>query len=151
MNNTIFEAQTTQTGPFKNAAESLKDLLTEANLECDEDGIKIMSMDASHSYLVCCTLYGCKFENYKCNQKIVIGVNIIYLFKIIRTLDSGEVLTLFMEEDNQDELGIKIDSEKKNSVTFSYLSLMDINEEDYQLPATVFSSVITSPTSDFAK
>ena len=151
MGGTIFEAQTIQTGPFKNLAESLKDLLNEANLECDEKGIKIMSMDSIHSYLVCCKLEGSKFENYKCDKRLVIGLNITYLFKIIRTMDNGEILTLFIEEDNQDELGIKIESEKKNSVTISYLSLMDLNEDDLELPAEEFSSVITIPTSDFAK
>ena len=62
MSRTVFEAQTIQTGPFKNLAESLKDMLTEANLECDEKGIKIMSMDSSHSYLVYVNLDGSKFE-----------------------------------------------------------------------------------------
>jgi proliferating cell nuclear antigen len=151
MSRTVFEAQTIQTGPFKNLAESLKDMLTEANLECDEKGIKIMSMDSSHSYLVYVNLDGSKFENYKCEKPLVLGLNITYLFKIIRTMDNGEILTLFIEEDNGDELGIKIESEKKNSVTISYLSLMDLNEDDLILPAQEFNSVITLPTSDFAK
>ena len=84
-------------------------------------------LDSGLPYLVCCKLDGSKFENYKCEKRLVIGLNITYLFKIIRTMDNGEILTLFIEEDNQDELGIKIESEKKNSVTISYLSLMDLN------------------------
>ena len=48
-----------------------------------------------------------------------------YLFKIIKTMNTNEVLTLFIEENNENELGIKIENGEKNTVTVFYLSLID--------------------------
>ena len=151
MSNTVFEAQTVQTLAFKNLSEGLKDMLNEANLECDSNGIKVISMDVSHSFLVYLNLEAEKFEKYKCNEKRIIGVNMTYLFKIIKTMNTNEVLTLFIEENNENELGIKIENDEKNTVTVFYLSLMDLDEDDLSLPPAEFESVITMLSGDFQK
>ena len=48
----ILEVQTVQSSAFRILIEALKEILTDANLEFDETGMKIMAMDSSHTVLV---------------------------------------------------------------------------------------------------
>ena len=147
----IFEVQTVQSSAFRILIEALKEILTDANLEFDETGLKIMAMDSSHTVLVHLKLNAEQFEVYKCKQRTVIGVNMINLFKLIKTMGNSDTLTLHLEEENQCMLGIRIENSEKNSITKFKLNLMDLHEENIQIPPPTFSSVITMPSIYFQK
>ena len=51
-NGNLFEIKTVQSGAFRTLIEALKEILTEANLEFDSNGIKIMAVDETHTVLV---------------------------------------------------------------------------------------------------
>mgnify|MGYP001216331793 CR=1 FL=1 len=145
------EVQTVQSSAFRILIEALKEILTDANLEFDESGMKIMAMDSSHTVLVHLKLNANNFDVYKCSGKIIIGVNMINLFKLIKTMGNNDTLTLYVEEDNESVLGIRIENTEKNSITKYKLNLMDLHEENIQIPPPTFSSVITMPSMDFQK
>ena len=147
----LMEAKTIQANAFKTLIEALKEILNDANLEFDENGIKIKAMDSSHTVLVYLKLEASKFELYKCNNRVIIGVSMINFFKLIKTMCGNDTLTLFIEEDNPNVLGIKLENGEKNSVTTYRLNLMDLNEEDLNLPPAQFDSIITMPSVDFQK
>ena len=46
------EIKTVQSSAFRVLIEALKEILTDANIECDKDGLKIIAMDASQTVLV---------------------------------------------------------------------------------------------------
>ena len=46
------ELQTVQASAFRILVEALKEILTDANFEFDESGMKIVAMDSSHTVLV---------------------------------------------------------------------------------------------------
>jgi len=50
--NYLLEIRTVQSPPFRCLIEALKEILTDANMEFDETGMKIIAMDASHTVLV---------------------------------------------------------------------------------------------------
>ena len=52
MDNMILEIKTVQSAAFRVLTEALKEILTDANFEFDETGLKIMAMDSSHTVLV---------------------------------------------------------------------------------------------------
>ena len=110
-----------------------------------------MAMDQSHTVLVHLKLHSDKFETYFCKNKIIVGVNMINLFKLIKTMGNNETLTLYIEEENESLLGIRIDNSEKNSITKFKLNLMDLQEENIQIPPASFDSVITLPSQDFQK
>lgn len=145
------EAKTVQTNAFRTLVEALKEVLNDANLEFDQTGLKIMAMDTSHSVLVYLKLDADKFEYYKCDKKIIIGVGMLNFFKLIKTMNNNDTLTLFIENENTNVIGIKIENEEKNSVTTYRLNLMDLDEEDLSLPPANFDSILTMPSSDFQK
>ena len=62
-NGNLFEIKTVQSGAFRTLIEALKEILTEANLEFDSNGIKIMAVDETHTVLVFLRLYSDRFEN----------------------------------------------------------------------------------------
>ena len=80
----VFHLWTSKTPPIKYLTELLKDLLTEGNLECSEDGIKLLSIDSGRTVLIHLKLDKSSFEDYKCEQPIVLGVNLEHFFKIIK-------------------------------------------------------------------
>ena len=69
MDNTIIEIKTIQSSAFRILTEALKEILTDANFEFDEKGIKIMAMDSSHTVLVHLKLNAENFEYYECKNK----------------------------------------------------------------------------------
>ena len=86
-NDNILEIQTVQISPFRTLMAAMKDILLETNITFTKDGIKIINMDKSHTILVHLFLKSTNFESFKCNMdKIVIGVNMIHLFKLINTI-----------------------------------------------------------------
>ena len=151
MVNYLLEVKTVQTSAFRVLIEALKEILTDANFEFSDTGLKVIAMDSSHTVLVHLKLEGKNFEHYFCKNKLTIGINMINMFKLIKTMGNSDMLTLYIEENNESLLGIKIENSEKNSVTNFKLNLMDLHEENIQIPPAEFDSVITMPSSDFQK
>jgi len=150
MSEKILELKTVQTGAFKTLIEALKEILTDANIEFTETAMKIITMDPTQTILVHLKLED-GFESYFCKHKIFIGVNMLNLFKLIRTLTNNDALTLFIESSNTNLLGIRIENGEKNSLTTYYLNLIEVNETTYQIPPAQFESIITMPSGEFNK
>ena len=149
--NLALEIRTVQSPPFRCLIEALKEILTDANIEFDQSGLKVVAMDASHTVLVHLKLDAKNFESYHCPNKMVLGVGMLNLFKYIKTLGNNDTLTLYVENDDPNKLGIKIENGEKNSVTRYKLNLMDLPEESISVPPAKFESVITMPSVDFQK
>lgn len=149
--NYALELKTVQSSPIKILVEALKEILTDANLECDEAGIKTIAMDGNHIVLVHMKLHGSKFEHYYCPKKLILGVNMINLFKLIKTMNNNDTLTLYVDKRDQNKLGIKMENEEKNTSTTYKLDLMDLDEETIEIPPAEFETIITMPSSDFQK
>jgi proliferating cell nuclear antigen len=149
--NNIFELKTVQSSIFRVLIEALKEILPDTNIEFNSKGVKIITMDISHTVLVHTRLDGNQFEYYYCPEKIVVGVNMLNFFKLIKGMNNNETLTLFIEKKDSSRLGIKIENGEKNTVTTFKLNLLDLDEEDITVPPVKFSSVINIPSSDFQK
>jgi proliferating cell nuclear antigen len=147
----IVEAKTVQTGAIKQCNEALKEILTDANIEWNEKGLKIITLDPSNTILVHLKLERENFEYFYCKHKIFVGINVLNLFKLLRTLTNNDALTLFIEEDNINQLGIRIENGEKNTLTTYYLNLIEVDETSYQIPPAQFESIITMPSNEFNK
>ena len=141
-NGNLFEVKTVQSGAFRTLIEALKEILTEANLEFDSQGIKIVAVDETHTVLVYLRLHADRFENYYCPVKHVLGVNMIYLFKLIKTMGNNDSLTLYLPANNPNKLGIRMENTEKSQVTNFFLKLFDTDVEDISIPSLNFTSII---------
>lgn len=151
MKNTVFEIKTIQSSIIKTLIEALKEILNDTVIEINNECIKIVTMDNSHIILVHLKLFAEKFEYYSCNRPISIGINMLNLYKIIKTVNNNDVLTLFVYENNLNQLGIKIENIEKNTKTTYFLNLLDLNNDQFEIPEVEFNSVITLPSNDFQK
>lgn len=147
----ILEIKTVQSQAFKTLIEALKELLTDTSIEFDESGLKIVSMDTSHCVLAHLKLDASKFEHYTCNNKLSIGINMLNFYKLIRTINSNDTLTLFIESSDINHLGIKIENGEKNSKTTYKLNLLDLDNQKITIDNAEFNTVINLPSADFQK
>jgi proliferating cell nuclear antigen len=150
-NGNLFEIRTVQAGAFRTLIEALKEILTEANLEFDQNGIKVMSVDETHTVLVYLRLHHDRFENFYCPAKHILGVNMIYFFKLIKTMGNNDSLTLYLPAANPNKLGIRMENSEKSTVTNYFLKLFDTNVDEIQIPNLNFSNIIHMPSMDLQK
>ena len=98
--------KTVQSQSIKILVESLKEVLTDINLYFDNNGLKIMTMDNARVALVYVRLIKDNFEEYQCKNKIMCGINMIYLFKLLKTVSNSDVLTIFIRSNLINEQNI---------------------------------------------
>ena len=149
--NHIIDIKTVQSSAIKILIEALKEILIDTNLIIDENGIKLVAMDSTRSVLIYMKLHKEKFESFYCKEKMKIGVNMLNLFKLIKTINNSDTLTFFISNNNINKLGIKINNNDKNTETIYHLNLLDIADEEIDIPPAVFDTELTLPSSDFQK
>ena len=147
----IFNIKTVQSGAIRILIEALKEILTDGNITITPEGIKLIAMDPTHSVLIHLKLQSENFEYFQVSKKITIGINMLNLFKLIKTMTNSETLTLFVEKNNENQLGIIIHNSEKNSQTTYKLNLLDIQEDEVDIPPAEFETELTLPSGDFQK
>ena len=153
----ILTIQTVQIAPFRTLMTALKDILLETNITFTKEGIKIINMDKSHTILAHLSLEAQNFELYECKMdKIIIGVNMFHLFKLINTIDNDDTLTIYIEEADYTDgivqyLGLKFENGEIKQHKIQKLRLIEPDNEELDVPDVKFSSVINLPSVDFQK
>ena len=153
----VLTIKTVQIAPFRILITALKDILTDTNIIFTREGIKIINMDKTHTILVHLLLKSENFEVFDCiYDKIIIGVNMLHLFKLISSIDNDDTLTIYIEkEDYADgivhELGLKFENGDIKQSKIQKLRLIEADSEELDIPELAFSSVINLPSSDFQK
>ncbi len=147
----LVNVKTVQSGAVRVLVEALKEILTDTNIVFDETGIKLMATDTSHSVLIHMKLHADKFEHFHCPKKTVIGVNMNNMFKLIKTMGNNDILTVFIEKKDPNRIGFKINNLDKQSQTVFRMNLLDINEDEINVPPAKFETELTLPSADFQK
>ena len=147
----IFDMKTVQSVAIKILIEALKEILTDANLIIDETGIKLVAMDSTKSVLIYMKLNSEKFESFYCKEKISVGINMFNLYKLIKTINTSDTLSFFINKNDTNKLGIKLNNNEKNTETIYKLNLLDISQEEINIPPAEFDSELTMPSHDFQK
>jgi len=147
----LLRIRTVKAAPFRTLIEALKDILTDANIEFDSNGMKIMAMDGTHTILVHLRLQADRFDEWYCPQKHILGINMINLFKLVKTMSNNESIVLFLRKSDTAKLGIEILNGEKQMTTRFALNLIELDVRPIQIPPVQFSSIITMPSVDFQK
>ena len=153
----ILTIQTVQISPFRTLMCALKDILLETNITFSKDGIKIINMDKSQTILAHLSLPAKNFELYECKMdKIIIGVNVLHLFKLINTIDNNDTLTIYIEETDYTDgvvqyLGLKFENGEIKQQKIQKLRLIEPDNEELDIPEVKFSSILNMPSVDFQK
>jgi len=153
----VLTIMTVQIAPFRTLMTALKDILLETNITFEPDGIRIINMDKSHTILVHLYLAASNFEFYECKkEKIIIGVNVLHLFKLINTIDNDDTLTMYIENSDYvdgivSHLALKFENGEIKQCKTQKLRLIEPEPEELEYPDVKFSSVINMPSTDFQK
>lgn len=147
----ILEIKTVQASVFKQVVDALKEILMDVNLEFDETGMKVVALDTTHIVLVHLKLDADRFETYHCEKKLYVGINMMKLHMLIKTVSNNDVLTLFIERGDPNNLGILIENPQKNLRTTYKLSMLDIDVINISIPPVDFETTITMPSVAFQK
>lgn len=148
--NYVLEIRTVQSLVIKTLIEALKELLTDVVLELDSTGLRVIAMNKACAVLVHLKLDAEKFEYYRCEKPLNLGVNIINMHKLIKTVGNSDTLTLYVD-DSESHLGIKIDSMEKNSKTVYRLNLLDMENAVISVSPMQFDDVIVLGAGEFQK
>lgn len=153
----VLTIKTVQIAPFRTLMTALKDILLETNITFQPDGIRIINMDKSHTILAHLYLDANKFEFFECKkEKIIIGVNMFHLFKLINTIDNDDTLTIYIENNDYVDgivsyLGLKFENGDIKQCKTQKLRLIEPEPEELVYPDVKFSSIINLPSTDFQK
>ena len=155
--NNVLTIKTVQIAPFRTLMTALKDILLETNITFQPDGIRIINMDKSHTILAHLFLPSQNFEFYNCKKdKIIIGVNMFHLFKLINSIDNDDTLTIYIENADYvdgivSHLALKFENGEIKQCKTQKLRLIEPEPEELEYPDVKFSSIINLPSADFQK
>ena len=156
-NNNVLTIKTVQIAPFRTLMTALKDILLETNISFKPDGIRIINMDKSHTILVHLYLAASNFEFYECKkEKIIIGVNMFHLFKLINSIDNDDTLTIYIENNDYydgivSHLALRFENGNIKQCKTQKLKLIEPEQDELEVPDVKFSSIINLPSADFQK
>lgn len=147
----IFEVSTAQVQSIKVLFETLQKLVTDTNWEIDHTGIRNTDTNIAQTVLIHVKLDANKFEHFYCARRIVIGVNMLVLHRIAKTIHATSTLCLFMEEEDPNHLGIRVENTEKNTTSMFKVNLLDLDTRMRIVDPITFDHTIVIPSSDFQK
>jgi len=147
----IFNIKTVQAPIFKQVVDALKDILTDVNLEIDNTGIKIVAMDNTNIVLIHLKMNSDQFEEFFCEKKTHVGICMLKFHMLIKTINTNDLLVLYMKKNDPGNLGIKIMNNEKNVETNYKLATLDIDVLNIEIPPVDFHTIITMPSTYLQK
>ncbi|PPQ94881.1 hypothetical protein CVT25_004668, partial [Psilocybe cyanescens] len=90
----MIQAKIQEAGTLKKLLDAIKELVTDANFECNEEGIMLQAMDDSLVSLVSVNLGAPGFTHHCCDHPMLLGVNLTSLTKVLRCAKDDGICTL---------------------------------------------------------
>ena len=160
--NNMLELRTGKSHIIRILLECIKYIINEANIvfspdsstqhqNCEKDSITLSISDRSESVVVFIELKGNEFEHYFCDNKLVVGVNILELFKVIKTVENDDIITIHMENNNSNYLFITTENPKTGQISNTSIQTIDKETEALQIPEMEFDLHMVIPSQRFQK
>ena len=140
---------TVQASAIKSTFEVLKDILNDVNIYFKPDGMYIVTLDTARTSLVDMYLASDNFEEYNCESEIVAGINVSNTFKLLKSISNSDVLIINI--DTKEYMNIEIFSEIKKTSTKFDLKLLDINENQIEVPKMKMTTITPMLSADFQR
>src|SRR3989344_2990431 len=131
----MFMIELKRIDPWVKAINAISSFISEGNCRFNEHGISFKAIDPSQIVLVNYSLPKNSFTEFNVEPNLV-GVDIVELNKIMQRVLPNDRLTMELSDA---ELGITLDGEINRAFR---LPLIDVSEEEINIPATKFDAVI---------
>jgi len=135
---------------LKKIVEAMKDLVTEANLDCAETGISLQAMDSSHVSLVALLLRQDGFDHYRCDRSVSLGLNLGSLSKILKCAGNDDTITI-KADNSGDNVTLMFENQSQDRISDFQMKLMDIDSEHLGIPDTEYKCTIKMPSETFQR
>ncbi|KAJ3213550.1 hypothetical protein HDU67_002760 [Dinochytrium kinnereticum] len=146
----MLEATIEQASTLKKAIDAVKELVTDANFDCNDSGIALQAMDNSHVALVSLLLRSSAFHPYRCDNQFSIGINLNSLTKILKCANNDDSVTI-RGDSGLDTLTLVFDSKKGDRTSEYQLKLMTIDSEHLGIPDTEYDANVQMSSAEFQR
>ncbi|KAI8970764.1 proliferating cell nuclear antigen, N-terminal domain-containing protein [Trametes punicea] len=146
----MLEAKLSEAALLKRLLDAVKELVSDANFECNEEGITLQAMDNSHVALVAVKLESNGFKSFRCDRPIPLGVNLGSLTKVLKCAKDDDMCTL-KAADDADVLTLTYESKHEDRIAEYEMKLMDIDADTLGIPDTEYDASVTMPSAEFAR
>lgn len=146
----MFYAKLNESSNFKKLIESIKDIVSEINLEISSNGINLQAMDSSHVALVTVNLLSEGFQEFKCDKTMNLGIQVGNLWKLMKCGSNDDSLILKSESDSS-QLNIRFENKKMKKACDLNLNLITIDTEHLNIPQTSYGSTVIMSSSEFSR
>ncbi|KAH9971272.1 proliferating cell nuclear antigen, N-terminal domain-containing protein [Russula compacta] len=146
----MLEATLNEAVTLKRLLDAVKELVQDANFECNEGGINLQAMDNSHVALVSVKLHADGFALYRCDRPIPLGVNLGALTKVLKCAKDDDRCTLKATDDG-DVLSLKYEAHRADRVAEYDMKLMDIDADTLGIPDTDYDARVTMMAIEFTR
>lgn len=130
--------------------DSIKELVTDANFECNEEGINLQAMDNSHVALVAVKLDATGFKKYRCDRPMPLGVNLNSLTKVLKCAKDDDIC-IIKASDDADVLNLVYEARSSDRIAEYDMKLMDIDAETLGIPDTEYDARVTMTAAEFTR
>ena len=115
-----FFLKTVQSTVFKTLVDACKEIVADANIIMDRKGLLIKTVDESYNAMIYLRLNAEKFEEYHCKEEsYTCGIALLNMHKLLKTMSSSDVLSLYQNEDNPNRLEIIIENNIAETLSVS--------------------------------
>ncbi|GJE96300.1 proliferating cell nuclear antigen [Phanerochaete sordida] len=146
----MLEAKLNEAGILKRLLDAIKELVADANFECNDEGINLQAMDNSHVALVSVKLNATGFKRYRCDRPMPLGVNLTSLTKVLKCAKDDDLCTLSAADD-ADVLSLTYEARNTDRIAEYDMKLMDIDSDTLGIPDTDYDARVTMPSSEFSR
>ncbi|KAL6301924.1 proliferating cell nuclear antigen, N-terminal domain-containing protein [Sparassis latifolia] len=146
----MLEARLSEAAILKRLLDAIKELVADANFECNEEAITLQAMDNSHVALVAVRLDASGFKRYRCDRPMPLGVNLVSLTKVLKCAKDDDVVTL-KAADDADILSLTYEARNSDRIAEYEMKLMDIDSDTLGIPDTDYDARVTMPSPEFAR
>ncbi|KAI9064986.1 proliferating cell nuclear antigen [Trametes sanguinea] len=146
----MLEAKLNEAALLKRLLDAVKELVSDANFDCNEEGITLQAMDNSHVALVAVKLEVDGFKSYRCDRPIPLGVNLGSLTKVLKCAKDDDLCTL-KAADDADVLTLTYEAKNQDRIAEYEMKLMDIDADTLGIPDTEYDASVTMPSAEFGR
>ncbi|KAL0487711.1 proliferating cell nuclear antigen [Acrasis kona] len=146
----MLEATLKQGQLLKRIIDSIKELINDANFDCNSSGISLQAMDTAHISLVHLLLRAEAFDPYRCDRTLSLGVNITNFNKILKCASNDDQVTL-KANDEGDSISLAFESGKKERYSEFEVKLIEIEADQLGIPDTEYSVLVHMPSAELKR
>lgn len=147
-----FFCKTSEGYIIKTLAELLQNNIKNGCFILSKKGITFRMTDSNKKILIDLEMLSENFMQYKFknNTPLSIGLNFSHFYKMVKSIKKKDSIVLFIEENNQTDLGIRVIPKEKNRITTSFIKIQNLQSLDIELPEG-YNNAIIIPSNEYTK